>query len=78
MMTPVTSAGGGIPGSDPTSVISDEFYIEVRRCVGEWKDRLYEPPSTDDPHFLAFQQVIDQNQMKPLDVLMDSQAKIVP
>jgi len=56
MMTPVTSVGGGIPGSDPTSVISDEFYIEVRRCVGEWKDRLYEPPSTDDPHFLAFQQ----------------------
>ena len=54
MMTPVTSVGGGIPG---TGVIGDEFYIEVRRCVGEWKDRLYEPPCTDDPHFLAFQQV---------------------
>jgi len=33
-----------------------EFAILVRDCVSEWRDRLYECPATDDPHFLTFHQ----------------------
>ena len=33
-----------------------EFTTLVRDCVSEWRDRLYECPATDDPHFLTFHQ----------------------
>ena len=32
----------------------DGFKAEARACVQEWKDRIYEPASSTDPHFPAF------------------------
>ena len=32
----------------------DGFKAEARACVQEWKDRIYEPASSTDPHFPVF------------------------
>ena len=32
----------------------EQFKQQVRSCVMEWRDRIFSPPSTDDPHFLNF------------------------
>ncbi len=30
------------------------FKRRVRECVNEWRDRIFSPSSTDDPHYLTF------------------------
>lgn len=32
----------------------EQFKQQVRSCVMEWRDRIFSPPSTDDPHYLNF------------------------
>lgn len=37
-----------------TSSEREQFKQQVRSCVMEWRDRIFSPPSVDDPHYLNF------------------------
>ena len=32
----------------------DRFRSMAAACVAEWRRRLYDPPPTDDPHYITF------------------------
>ena len=32
----------------------EHFRSMAAACVAEWRRRLYDPPSTDDPHYITF------------------------